>query len=580
VTGGLIGETLDFAKMAKTRMIALVDDWNDLIRKKKPPFTLPATVRFVRFNFDTNAVSTIDHVFDNKTTGPSLKDSDWTVVPAGSGVDISTHDNNPTLAAIVAATGAVRKSNVVTITTTAAHHLKTGDSASTSGVDEDSFNDSFTIASVPAPRKFTFAQTGADDTSGNGGVFTVHKTLSITNIYNTVRQCPDDSVLEVSIFSHAYVFGPVLINTSDTSTTTDRDPKDMDGRPKDFNSDMGDSTTPNALKEFIKKFDKTGHFRVYGCNAQDVLRAVTIVTNVVAATGAVRKSNVITFTTTAAHGLQKGADVSVSDVGDASFNGPFTIEDVPSTKTFTVKKDGPDATSGSGIVFTSGGTTYKRSGAFQVIDQAFRQPLKTVQGADLRKGKAPTAPVVLEMWDEVMNEAEADVGPAAWPTTPTKVRNRLANALLIMHRQLDPDFYPAPNATDSTAAPVPQTVTKAWADVLRVCAKKLTESYIFKAADKLNVKGITCHGAVPGVGGNNETDTRELGLMRVCVSSDPKDGKPPHFGCDHGYAEWLLFYRLFIFVDSAGKQVAGFDDRNFAQLDQTTVPIVRALAGP
>ena len=298
-TGGMLPpDTVDFGPMAKARMFALVTKWNDLIRKKKPPFTLPATVRFVRFNFDTNDVSMLDHVFTGKGRGPSLKDSDWTVVPGGSGVDISTHDNN---------------ANSV-------------------------------------------------------------KTLSITNIYNTVRQCPDDSVLEVSILSHAFIRGPVLINTSDTNGPTgNRDPKDMDGRPKDFNSDMGDSANPDALKDFIKKFDKTGHFRIYGCNVQDVVTDVLIVANV-AATGAVRQSNVVTVTTTAAHGLTKNNSAATSDVADASFNASFTIADVPSATTFTFAQNSADATSGGGVVFTSNGTDYKRSSTFQVIDQAFRVP--------------------------------------------------------------------------------------------------------------------------------------------------------------------------------------------------------------
>ena len=160
---------------------------------------------------------------------------------------------------------------------------------------------------------------------------------------------------------------------------------------------------------------------------------------------------------------------------------------------------------------------------------------KSALGGNLRKGKAP-ANIVLDMWTEVMNEAERDIKAkakeqarrhgkpfkdweaienAAWAATSAKVRNRLANSLLMMHRQLDPDFYPAPNTTDSTAAPAQKTVTKAWVDVLRLCAKKLTESYIFKAADKLNSSGITCHGAVPGVGGHGAVAGDAAGVQLV-----------------------------------------------------------------
>lgn len=523
-TGGMLPpDTVDFGPMAKARMVSLVNEWNDLIRKKKPPFTLPATVRFVRFNFDTSAVSMHDHVFPDKgTNSPSLKDSDWSAVPSGGIINITTHDNS------------------------------------------------------------------------NLG----SKTLSITNIYDTVRHCPADSVLEVSIFSHAFIRGPVLINTSDTNGPTgNRDPKDMDGRPKDFTSNMGEPAAgANALKDFIKNFDKKGHFRVYGCNVQDVVKDVQIVANV-AASGAARKSNTVTITTSGAHGLQKDDGVGLSDVTDASFNGSsFIVATAPSATTFTFAQNGADATSGGGVVFKSNGVDYKRSAVFQVLDQAFLVPLnaKSALGASLRKGNAP-ANAALDMWSEVMNEAERDVkveakdkaraqgkprtaweaiSNAAWAATPGKRRNMLANSLLMMHRQLDPDFYPAPNTTDSTAAPAQQTVTKPWADVLRLCAKKLAEGYIFKAADQLNASGITCHGAVPGVGGNNEQDPRNLGLMRVCADN-------VHFGCDDSYGAWLLFYRLFFFLDTGGKKVnTAFDDRNYAQLDSTTVPIVKALLVP
>jgi hypothetical protein len=163
---------------------------------------------------------------------------------------------------------------------------------------------------------------------------------------------------------------------------------------------------------------------------------------------------------------------------------------------------------------------------------------------------------------------------AAWAGVSSNNRNKLANALLMMHRQLDPDFYPDPNTTDSTAAPTATTVSKSWADILGLLSKKISESYIFKAADRLSGSGITCHGAVPGVGGNNEQDPRNLGLMRVC-------GATGSFGCDDSYGPWLQFYRLFFFLDANGKQLAtALDDRNFAQLDSNAVAIVKAHSTP
>lgn len=602
-TGGMLPpETIDFSHMAVNRMVSLVNTWNALVKKKSPPFSLPATVRFIHFNFDSGAVLMHDHTFPDKGIKlPSRKPGDWTPVPSGGSIVTTLHDNNN--------------------------------------------NENNT------------------------------KTLSITNIYESVRQSPDGSVLEVSFFSHAFVRGPVLINTSDDPSSPNRADKDMDGRARtDFNPNMGDASAGNgALNQFIKKFDKAGHFRVYGCNVQDVVGRREIVGNI-AASGAVRNSNVVTITTTAEHGQDPGQRVEISGVPDASFNARFTISSVPSTTTFTFSQTGTDATSGPGIVATSGrdpvgkitnggaerksktvtittaadhklekgqpvlisdvpdtsfngrfairqvpsstqfayfqnaadatsgpgavstpgGSSYKRSGAYQLIDQAFWVPSRQAGGASLRSGKAPTGDVVLDMWVEVMNEAERDVvtkakekaraqgksrsdqdkiGAAAWAATPAKERNKLANGLLIMHRQLDPDFYPEPNTTDSTVEPAQKTVTKSWAAILGMLSKKISDSYIFKAADKLTASGITCHGAVPGAGGNNEPDTRDLGLMRVCDSKS--------FGCETSFGPWLQFYKLFFFVDTSGQKLAtAFDDRNYLQLDSDAVAIVKARATP
>jgi hypothetical protein len=614
-TGGkLPPDTLDFAPMAKARMVELVIGWNGAIGKKKPPFTLPATVRFVQFDFEAGKVFKHDHLFPDKGT----KDPSSEAWPQATGPDT------------IGGGGAI----------------------------DDSVHD----------------QNNSEITA---------KTLSITNVYNTARRCGSKAVLEISIFSHAFVEGPVLINTSDESgSKTDRDPKDVDGRTKDFNASMGKTGPPDALQTFVNNFDPSGHFRVYGCNVQDVVGNIHIVgavvtggvvraSNVVtittttshgllkgervtisgvadstfngrfivtdvpsattfkfaqngadatsgiigglvsisisvfgnfAANGAVRKSNVVTITTTTKHGLKKDNKVRIREVANESFNGLFTVSSVPTKATFTFAQSGTDATSGGGIATSSPGTNYKRTAAFQVIDQAFRVPSRgkplTAMGADLRKGKPPTGSVVLDMWAEVMNEAERDVRSqaheearfqrkpfaqwetienAAWAATPTNRRNKAANELLMMHRQVDPDFYPAPNITAPTSAPAQKTVTKTWADVLALCAKKMVGGYIFTAAAAfadLN-STVTFHGAVPGVGGNAARDPRQDALMRVCVVAG-------RFGCDDGFGEWLTFYQEFFFRDSTtGTPVKNaLDERNYAQLNGDMVKLVKKLVGP
>lgn len=64
--------------------------------------------------------------------------------------------------------GAVRSGNVVTIKTTASHRFSTGLSIRIRGVTDSSFDGTVTIATIPTAKTFTYAQTGANATSGGG----------------------------------------------------------------------------------------------------------------------------------------------------------------------------------------------------------------------------------------------------------------------------------------------------------------------------------------------------------------------------------------------------------------------------
>lgn len=64
--------------------------------------------------------------------------------------------------------GVSRATNVVTVTTTAAHGFVTGQYVIIAGVTDSSFNGTFAIASTPATTTFTYAQTAANATSGGG----------------------------------------------------------------------------------------------------------------------------------------------------------------------------------------------------------------------------------------------------------------------------------------------------------------------------------------------------------------------------------------------------------------------------
>ena len=73
---------------------------------------------------------------------------------------------------------------------------------------------------------------------------------------------------------------------------------------------------------------------------------------VIAAGGASRNgtTGIVTITTTGSHGLNIGQSITIAGVTDASFNGTFTIQDVPSPTTLTYAQAGVTTVSGSGTV--------------------------------------------------------------------------------------------------------------------------------------------------------------------------------------------------------------------------------------
>ncbi|MGZ7090048.1 MAG: fibronectin type III domain-containing protein [Candidatus Angelobacter sp.] len=83
-----------------------------------------------------------------------------------------------------------------------------------------------------------------------------------------------------------------------------------------------------------------------------VTHTLSPVRAVIAAGGASRNATtgIVTITTTNPHGLNIGQSVTIAGVSDASFNGTFTILDVPTVTTLTYAQAGLTATSGSGTI--------------------------------------------------------------------------------------------------------------------------------------------------------------------------------------------------------------------------------------
>jgi len=89
-------------------------------------------------------------------------------------------------------------------------------------------------------------------------------TISIVDFYEylgAVGSARPGSVAEASLFSHAFIGGPVLANTDDGHPSAlARDASDADGRTKDFNS-------TNVVSHLKAAFSSSGAYKIWGCLA-------------------------------------------------------------------------------------------------------------------------------------------------------------------------------------------------------------------------------------------------------------------------------------------------------------------------
>jgi LysM repeat protein len=193
----------------------------------------------------------------------------------------------------ITASGAKRQTETVTITTAAAHGLNSSDGVVISGVDDASFDGTFVVDTVPSTTTFTYAQTGADATSGNGQATFIA------------------SLNEVAGDAQTSVAALAVANQDKTNILT------------------------------------AGSQLVVGTQTYTV-RTPPPAATIVAGTGAARSNGTVTITTTAAHGLNPADSVVIAGVADASFDGTFVVATVGSTTTFTYAQAGADATSGNG----------------------------------------------------------------------------------------------------------------------------------------------------------------------------------------------------------------------------------------
>jgi len=216
---------LDFDVMCTHRAQEQIDTLNVAAKAKDATSLVaaPATLRFVRFRFTTGEIQVIEYELGAKGGKTvSLTQKSWK--PLSSITDSTEY--NP----------------AAFVTTRVLREIKDSD---------------YQTAAHQYP---TFKSGHAQD-----------DVMSITDVYESVQRAPDGSVVELSIFSHGFDDGPILVNSDEVSGTPaeKRDPFDKDGRAaKDFLPDMGDgSGVVNHRDHFASSFDAKGFIQVWGCNA-------------------------------------------------------------------------------------------------------------------------------------------------------------------------------------------------------------------------------------------------------------------------------------------------------------------------
>ncbi len=253
--------------------------------------------------------------------------------------------------ATITSTGMARASNVVTVTTTAAHNFVVNQLVIISGVTDSSFNGTFVVGTVPTTTTFTYSQTGSNATSGSGTVTSFAVTIKAVSVADSTVS--GTAIVDLSSGVIVRVTpSQAVVGTSETlqfiATVTGSSNTGVSWAVNDI---AGGSATVGTITT-------SGLFTAPP--SPPTSSTATIATNgaLRSSTGAVRSSNVVTISTTAAHGFSTGQSVTIAGVPDASFNGTFTIASVPTTVSFTYSQSGANSTSsgGTATVGTSSAT--------------------------------------------------------------------------------------------------------------------------------------------------------------------------------------------------------------------------------
>jgi fibronectin-binding autotransporter adhesin len=139
---------------------------------------------YVKYGIDSNN----NRSGSGGSSGFSMYNVEWNhgslPVGCGPGVDIGSNSfwiwfkglvgsgSSAQVFTVATSLGAVRTSNISTITTAVNHNILVGDLVTVTNVTDPTFNGTYTVASTPTANTFTYANLGPNSTSGTGQVVT------------------------------------------------------------------------------------------------------------------------------------------------------------------------------------------------------------------------------------------------------------------------------------------------------------------------------------------------------------------------------------------------------------------------
>jgi hypothetical protein len=267
-------------------------------------------------------------------------------------------------------------SNVATLTTAAAHGFTTGQSVVISGIDA-TFNGTYVIASTPTTTTFTYAKiaTNVSATDSRTGSNVVISTKALTSNVATITTTTNHGYTTgqwVSIQGVDATFNGVyqLASASGTTFTYNRIATNVSS--VEAGTTAGTAVT---VKDLTTNVATISTFSPHGLATGDQVVITGVDTNLngtytvtatptlfsfsyaragigynqsaqyagsfgsaIAITTGDLTTNVVTITTSAAHGLQASSWVTIIGANNNAFNGTYIITSVPTTTTFTFSK--------------------------------------------------------------------------------------------------------------------------------------------------------------------------------------------------------------------------------------------------